>query len=1286
MTEAASASQQPIRRVVPHLGIDDTASSSSSNATNAAASSNKNASKQETGWKCAMLVNRRSRVATLPSCRMHGQAMTVSLEQKRPEELELEEPGPASSNGASDAPLGPLGTEAGENVNRVSVWNYWRQKDLLFACARCQEVAAERKAIAEDDDEDDDGSSLCADARRRRSERVSALYEEASEPANLRVSVVKSMSPAAEWAVIPVVLFSHSFPQSLPSIASVTLLCLHCPDCCMLYISPPDATDLRHAHGECNAAFTNLTLCWKPKGLRYFQSQVLPKTPTRWPGPGRQDRAAVHMGVQCDGCGLLPIRGTRYTCTVCADLDLCSVCQQRQHHADTSLRHPNHLSTHPMVSLPRPEEIGLFRNLDMARARALLNMGVDENASAAVSMKSTGPGWSRSWFVEATKDQTDKVEAVICSICYDVARDAKVTPCGHIFCVAGNSAVNLNDGTSAIISEVTSGSEVLSFEQESNGLVPRRVTNSWNRGKRQCIELLLDDGRILTCTPDHRILTTDGWIEAQHLKLNSSQITVGIEYPLVSVKSSSTWSFDASATLGFQMNMTSGQKCALAFARCVGYCMTDGSIRKSEGKLQAAVYLGHSLDVKQCLDDIFTLTSAKPKVGRRNLTYEIRFPLALTKTIVDIGVTSGARIGKVTHLPAMFLHPECPLDLVREFVAGLFGGDGWTISANHARTLQIGGLGFGWNKKGPVAHEQAEIFKMELIPLLLRLGIPPHMSVEVRTAPDCILSEAGAEEMARKKRKHECLTSSVVTEGDFEPSQSYSVVIKLRAPCTLPFLVNVGFRWCCHKQMRLSAVAPYYRRLAYITTQREAICQEVQKLRTTKFGSIPACVTEAKRRLAAKVIIHPEVEAWVPTEMKQVCYPARSQMSVEQMFTNYDISKFFSQQREQGYRRYSAITEDAPSETPSILNKRYGVHEDRTSLPTFSIPLVGKRDVGVRDVFDLTVPCEGEEPNFTANGIVVHNCHFCLTNSVALTKNQQCPNDRISFNATEVLENTSSEDLTVRASIASFPVRCLHAEECKWTGELRLLEQHIHEECHWRSCPLAPFGCTNIFPKNHEKDWDHVESSQRTACTETQHQQLLRRHMLHGAAHVDKLADLQKTLLDAVQSNAHMTAHVLSQAMTMLREAAALKQQCDTLVASLDDRGRAICNTAVLASLLAVRQHLRQQPPEQESVVHVAPTVPPAAAPSLTIVSPLQRRPLFAPRPFVRPTIPPIAWLPRTPMWTYGHVFTSHQRLQLQQHQHAQQQQQQPLQVRQWQPLVGPNTLRNAVDSVCAIQ
>jgi hypothetical protein len=46
----------------------------------------------------------------------------------------------------------------------------------------------------------------------------------------------------------------------------------------------------------------------------------------------------VHPSVSCDGCGLSPIRGFRYKCTVCPNFDFCEKCEESVDHAHNFMK------------------------------------------------------------------------------------------------------------------------------------------------------------------------------------------------------------------------------------------------------------------------------------------------------------------------------------------------------------------------------------------------------------------------------------------------------------------------------------------------------------------------------------------------------------------------------------------------------------------------------------------------------------------------------------------------------------------------------------------------------------------------------------------------------------------------------------------------------------------------------------------------------------------------------------------------------------------------------------
>ena len=58
----------------------------------------------------------------------------------------------------------------------------------------------------------------------------------------------------------------------------------------------------------------------------------------------KKNEVSVHHGFICDGCGVGPIRGIRYKCTVCLDFDFCQKCEElnfeTHNHAFLKIRHP----------------------------------------------------------------------------------------------------------------------------------------------------------------------------------------------------------------------------------------------------------------------------------------------------------------------------------------------------------------------------------------------------------------------------------------------------------------------------------------------------------------------------------------------------------------------------------------------------------------------------------------------------------------------------------------------------------------------------------------------------------------------------------------------------------------------------------------------------------------------------------------------------------------------------------------------------------------------------------
>ena len=141
-------------------------------------------------------------------------------------------------------------------------------------------------------------------------------------------------------------------------------------------------------------------------------------------------------------------------------------------------------------------------------------------------------------------------------------------------------------------------------------------------------------------------------------------------------------------------------------------------------------------------------------------------------------------------------------------------------------------------------------------------------------------------------------------------SNKYQFLLQLSSSAILPFAHSVGFRYSCQKAQRLTAAASF-------------------------FNSAPeACDLTVNHFTASDVQI-----------------------------SDSTLSPFDDK-----------ATNTSKQIPPLAIDRlTHGVHADATAQPTYRITLVGRRDVGEREVYDITVP---NGTSFVAAGVVVHNCEF----------------------------------------------------------------------------------------------------------------------------------------------------------------------------------------------------------------------------------------------------------------------------------------------------------------------
>ena len=560
------------------------------------------------------------------------------------------------------------------------------------------------------------------------------------------------------------------------------------------------------------------------------------------------------------------------------------------------------------------------------------------------------------------------------------------------FCIGAGTLVAMADGTSRVIENIKAGDRVLS--RGLGGALPLPVEKAMSRGDKACVELLFSDGRTLVCTPEHRILQADGsWLRAEQMVAGASWVAATVEFPQQEQKVPESWRGIDLATSGV-VNGAATAAQVLAFARVLGYLTTDGSVGDLEKDVKARIFIGHRLDLEALQADMLLLTGSKPKPKLEQRTVALQLPVSLHKAVLALGVTPGARLGVVTSVPLFLLDPACPVSVVREYLGGLFGSDGMTLAYAHGDGV-FEGLGFCCVRAGSVARAQAKLWRTQLVPLLARCGvILGELEVTVLRKPPCTLTAASRKEYDALKAAGKPLSEHMRPDEELAPGTSYELLWRMPNSAVEAFAVGVGFRFACHKQMRLTAARAVFRANHLILEQKRAIARQVTE--RAAVVNMADAADAAKRDLADTASVHPKVMESVSKQADHLKLSVRSAaVPHKRAVVEWDLAKFFSQPRKRklapgaspaaAATAASSLSSGQSSELGAEMLQAlerggneivWGVPAGSPEYPCFKVGLVAVRDAGVRAVYDLSVPNERGEDyrSFTANGILVHNC------------------------------------------------------------------------------------------------------------------------------------------------------------------------------------------------------------------------------------------------------------------------------------------------------------------------
>ena len=522
-------------------------------------------------------------------------------------------------------------------------------------------------------------------------------------------------------------------------------------------------------------------------------------------------------------------------------------------------------------------------------------------------------------------------------------------------CLDGESQISFSHGFTRKLKNLVNTDYLWTY---NNGQIVSNGNGIKYNGKKELVKITLIDGRTLRCTPDHKIMTTNGWIEAGKLlpkhnwdcinfSTNSeySKVIVGLELPEDSIGNDEiNWNL-----LDFTLDNFVNREKTLAFCRILGFILSDGSISeytyKNKNLYSCVASIGTLLDAKLFTQDIKLITNFEPSITNSKRV-EIKgniFSIHIPKILIDkILMIEGIPIGKRSHqpytLPEFLFEENCPLSVIREFLGGLFGGDGSYPSLS-------------------VAHPSFSPVKIQLT------------TIEKYKNDMCNTMNKLINLLAKFDIKFWCLDPLPARERehllpkDIKENPRWEYIVTTNSCNNLLFSQKIGFRYCSDKNNKLAVAASYQRYSDNVRKQHINLVLSTSNIFNldNKISIKEALIKARKEMYKDEFPLHEFASLSKSSDVN-------NHRSRPESLKNYKLlQKFFMTARE-----YTKMVDCNHwfSET-KYSKKVYSMDRMDTSSPCFYLDVVDVRSDGIDDVYDII-----DVPNnsFFSNGIAVHNC------------------------------------------------------------------------------------------------------------------------------------------------------------------------------------------------------------------------------------------------------------------------------------------------------------------------
>jgi DNA polymerase elongation subunit (family B) len=548
------------------------------------------------------------------------------------------------------------------------------------------------------------------------------------------------------------------------------------------------------------------------------------------------------------------------------------------------------------------------------------------------------------------------------------------------FCLTGDSLVSTTRGYSKRIENITCDDKLWVKDTSSTGfgLIQDKPVGMKCNGMKKILKITMMDGRTIRCTPDHKFLTVSGeWIKAcdmikgiewdgtRIVKNNGTKLVMGLEQPEDIIgHDEKEWHL-----LDYHMNTEQDREKTLAFSRILGFVLADGWI----GDRQIEACFGTLLDANLFCDDVELLTCKKSSIRDRvresgdgslkGSTYTVNLLSEISKKIISLeGVVHGKRSTQKPSLPAFILDEKCPISVVREFLAGLFGGDGCAPYLSNNKNNES-------NKHKPRKGGEKEkngiyLTKSSFGIISLKWDVIEKFGDDMKIVMDhlCVLLKKVGVDFYQLKPCETFYYNDTMCPKDVKENPRYSYTITTTKDNNLLFSEKIGFRYCLYKSCRLSIAASFQRLSNNVRRQHDNIVKETKKIFSKGIKNIEKSLLEARTNTFQNEV--PLNERFSLSWKEDIYYRKNDPSRELNLLPKYFPTALqYTEQLE--VREWFA-------DFGQSHKKTYCVSRQETHVPIFSMEVVDVRECGEELVYDI-VEIKTHH-NFLANGLCTSNC------------------------------------------------------------------------------------------------------------------------------------------------------------------------------------------------------------------------------------------------------------------------------------------------------------------------